>query len=184
MVAPGPGTEIAHDRQFICFALLPRMVEATKYSEGGAISNSFSSCSATAEVLRGDRPAAMSSTGPPDSRSKLMGPCWETIEGGASRTTCPLDPPIPEPDMDINGFPDSGDGRGVGPVGTRRLYSSHLIAGFGVKRLTFGGIILCSKIEITFDNEAKNAVISVWLGYPHVSPATASETRQLTRYFP
>lgn len=65
--------------------------------------------------------------------------------------------------MDIRVLRTPVNGSGVGQVGTRRLWSFHLIAGLSVDRFTLGGMILCSKIERTLDREARKAVISVWL---------------------
>jgi hypothetical protein len=45
-------------------------------------------------------------------------------------------------------------------VGTRMLYSVHRIAGLGVEKLMLGGMTPVSKMEQTFEREARNAVIS------------------------
>lgn len=58
---------------------------------------------------------------------------------------------------------DARTTRRSGSRGTRSLYSFHLIAGLGVLRLTFGGIVPVSKMEQTLHRDAKNAVISRWL---------------------
>jgi hypothetical protein len=81
--------------------------------------------------------------------------------GELSRTTCPLEPPIPELASETNDFPELDlHPSGKGPVGTLRLYLSQRMFGFGTLKLAFGGITLFSRIKHAFNNDAKNAVLS------------------------
>lgn len=109
-------------------------------------------------VLRGERPPAINKTGPVEPL------CDDRGVGGASRTTCPLEPPIPELHKAIKERPDvDRHDNGVGSVGTRKRYSSHRILGFGFEKLTLGGIIPFLNIFMLFVSEARKAAISVWL---------------------
>jgi hypothetical protein len=73
-------------------------------------------------------------------------------------TACPLAPPIPELVMAIKGR--DPDGSRLICCTTRKRYSSHLMAGFILLMLTFGGMRPVSIIERTLLKEAKKDTIS------------------------
>jgi hypothetical protein len=124
-----------------------------------ASSNRFAAVrvAATSDALCGDSPPAKSRTG---FTSGVTGAY--SAEGGAATTTCPFEPPIPELVIDIKDVSERRPSFVIW-VGTCMLYSFQWIAGLGVTMFTFGGMRPVSKIEQTFDSDARKAVISRWL---------------------
>jgi hypothetical protein len=84
--------------------------------------------------------------------------------GGACNTTWPVVPPSPELDKDIIGLPDGErQPSGMGSMGTTILKTSQLIVEAGLKKLTVGGMSLCSNIRHALTRDARKAATSKWL---------------------
>lgn len=125
----------------------------------GACSDRFAAArlAAASDALCGDSPPATSRTG---FTGGVTGA--HSAEGGAATMTCPLEPPIPELVIEIKDVSERRPSFVIW-VGTRMLYSFQRMAGLGVTMFTFGGMRPVSKIEQTFDSDARKAVISRWL---------------------
>ena len=79
-------------------------------------------------------------------------------------TACPFAPPMPELVIATSaGRVNERTLRGSISVGTRKRNSSQWIAGFGVTKLTLGGMSPVSKMPQTLQSDARKAVISRWL---------------------
>jgi hypothetical protein len=109
------------------------------------------------KVARGDSPPTIKRTGFAfDSKD-----AGEGRLGGPSTTIWPFEPPIPEPDKAMSDLPVlDRHPRGIGSVATFNRYFSHKIFGFGLLKLAFGGMVLCSSIKHTFNKAARNEAIS------------------------
>ena len=115
----------------------------------------------TALAERGERPPATTNVGTLLEARESQKAWGATACGAPSITAWPFAPVMPELVIAMSGRA-VGDRalRGSGSKGTRKRYFFQFIAGFGMLRLTLGGMMPRSSAPQTLHREARNEVIS------------------------